>query len=60
MNSNEITNQLEYIEQVINDPEKTIDFAAEKVRNLFMKALGTKSKTTKPKHRKIRPKKMVR
>ena len=55
MNSAEMLSEIENLEEIINNQEKGGDIAAEKIRNIFMKALGAKSQETKPRHSKIKP-----
>ena len=57
MNSAEMLSEIENLEEIINKQEKGVDIAAEKIRNIFIKALGAKSQETKPRHSKIKPKK---
>ena len=52
INSAEIVAEINTLEDTINNPEESVDKAAQKVKNIFIKALGTKSNISKPKHNK--------
>ena len=57
INSREINDEINVLEQMIDNPTKNIDSAAEKVNHIFLRALGTKSDKTKPRHKKTQIKK---
>ena len=56
INSVEAAKEMDKIESLIDNPSNMLDRAAEKVGNIFIKALRPKSGPYKPRHNKTKPK----